>query len=53
MLSQTLENKTSTVENAIKASQNDERVMESERGKREKNIMIHGAIETNEPEKEK
>ena len=53
MLSKTLENKTSTVENAIKASQNDERVMESERGKREKNIMIHGAIETNEPEKEK
>ena len=51
MLSKNIEQKNSTVEKAIKATQNYERVMETERGKREKNIVMHGVI-ANEPDRE-
>ena len=44
-LSNNVENKNDCVEKAIKATQNYERVMETERHKREKNIVIHG-VET-------
>ena len=53
VLEKSIEKKNATVENAIKSSQNNERVLETERSKREKNIMIHGIPENENEESDK
>ena len=51
-LSKNLDTKTQSVVHAIKDSQNSDRVIETERSKREKNIIIHGVHEVNGTDKE-
>ena len=52
-LSKNLETKRQSVVHAIKDSQNSDRVIETERSKREKNIIIHGVHEVNGTDKER